>query len=44
MRIWEPSRWLLVKVTCTANWLYVLDINIAQPVCLAACGKEDAWC
>jgi transposase InsO family protein len=26
-----------------ANWLYVLNIDIAQPICLAAHGEESAW-
>jgi transposase InsO family protein len=42
-RIRKPSRRILSKVVRAANRLYVLNINIAQPVCLEARGKEDAW-
>jgi transposase InsO family protein len=43
MRIREPNRWLLAKVCRAPNRLYVLDLNIAQEVFLAAHSKEDAW-
>jgi hypothetical protein len=43
MSIREPSGRLLTRVSRTRNWLYVLNINIAHPVCLAARGEESAW-
>lgn len=43
MRIREPGSKLLAKVACAANRLYVLNIDIAQPVCLVTCSKEEAW-
>jgi hypothetical protein len=32
-----------VKVEHTPNWLYVLDLNITRPVCLATQGSSAAW-
>jgi hypothetical protein len=43
MRIRDEQVQLLTKVHCNAERLYVLDIAIAQLVCLAACAGEDAW-
>jgi hypothetical protein len=34
---------LLAMIYRSAGWLYVLDITVAQPVCLAVCAGEDAW-
>jgi transposase InsO family protein len=34
---------LLAKIRRSARRLYVLDIAIARPVCLAVCAGEDAW-
>jgi hypothetical protein len=36
MRIWDRHRRLLAKVTRGTNRLYVLNVQIAQPLCLAA--------
>ena len=38
LRIWDQRRRLIIKVRCGANHLYVLDINTAKPLCLAAQG------
>jgi transposase InsO family protein len=43
LRIREQSRRLLARVARRADRLYVLDLDIARPVCLAARGKEEAW-
>jgi hypothetical protein len=36
MRIWDPSHHLLVKVRRSPNRLYILNVKVAQPCCLAA--------
>jgi hypothetical protein len=36
MRIWDHHRRLLAKVTRGTNRLYVLNVQVAQPICLAA--------
>jgi hypothetical protein len=36
MRIWDPFRRLLAKVRRSLNWLYILNVKVAQPCCLAA--------
>ena len=43
MRIRDEQMQLLAKIRRSAGRLYVLDIAIARPVCLAACAGEDAW-
>jgi hypothetical protein len=43
MRIREPGRRLLTKVRHAAIRLYVLNIKIAPPVCLAARDDAEAW-
>jgi hypothetical protein len=43
MRIWERHRRLLTKVTRGTNRLYVLNIQVAQPLCLAARRGDEAW-
>jgi hypothetical protein len=44
MRIWDRHRRLLVKVTRGTNRLYVLNVQVAQPLCLATCRDDDeAW-
>jgi hypothetical protein len=43
LRIWDQRRRLLVKVQRSASRLYILDIDIAQPVCLTARSSEVAW-
>jgi hypothetical protein len=43
MRIWERHRRLLTKVTRGTNRLYVLNIQVAQPLCLAAHRGDEAW-
>jgi hypothetical protein len=43
LRIWDRHRRLLAKVTRGANRLYVLDVQVAQPLCLAARRDDKAW-
>ncbi|XP_072147529.1 uncharacterized protein [Setaria viridis] len=43
MRIRDEERRLLAKVPRSPSQLYILDVDIARPVCLAAHAKEDAW-
>jgi hypothetical protein len=43
MRIWDHHRHLLAKVTRGTNRLYVLNMQIAQPLCLAAHRDDEAW-
>jgi hypothetical protein len=41
--IWDRHRRLLAKVNRGANRLYVLHVQVAQPMCLAARRDDDAW-
>ena len=43
MRICDEERRLLTKVHRSPSRLYMLDVNIARPVCFAAHATEDAW-
>jgi len=43
MRIWDHRRRLLAKVTRSANRLYILNVQVAQPLCLAAHQDNEAW-
>jgi hypothetical protein len=43
LRIRKQSRRLLARVPRRPDRLYVLDLDVARPVCLAARGKEEAW-
>jgi hypothetical protein len=43
IRIWDPSRCLLAKVCRSPNWLYNLNVKVAQPCCLAARRDDGAW-
>uniref|UniRef100_A0ACD5ZKI0 Uncharacterized protein n=1 Tax=Avena sativa TaxID=4498 RepID=A0ACD5ZKI0_AVESA len=43
LRIWDRHRRLLAKVPRGANRLYVLDVQVAQPLCLAARPDDEAW-
>jgi hypothetical protein len=41
--IWDRSHRLLAKVSRGSNRLYVLHVQVAQPLCLAACRDDDTW-
>ncbi|WVZ50371.1 hypothetical protein U9M48_001629 [Paspalum notatum var. saurae] len=43
MEIREPGGSLLARIPRIGNRLYVLNVNVARPVCLAAHGEECAW-
>jgi hypothetical protein len=43
MRIWDHHHCLLAKVTRDTNRLYVLNVQVAQPICLTARRDDDAW-
>jgi hypothetical protein len=43
MRIWDRHHRLLAKVTRGTNRLYVLNMQVAQPLCLAAHWDDEAW-
>jgi hypothetical protein len=43
MRIWDRHHRLLAKVSRGTNRLYVLNMQIAQPLCLAARRDDKAW-
>jgi hypothetical protein len=43
MRIWDRHCRLLAKVTRGTNRLYVLNVQVAQPLCLAARRDDEAW-
>ena len=42
LRIWDRHRRLLVKVNRGPNRLYVLHVQVAQLVCLAARHDDDS--
>jgi hypothetical protein len=43
MRIWDRHHRLLAKVTRGTSRLYVLNVQLAQPLCLAARWDDEAW-
>jgi transposase InsO family protein len=43
MRIWDRHRRLLAKVTRGTNRLYVLNVQVAQPLCLTARQDDEVW-
>jgi hypothetical protein len=43
LRIFEPGRKLLARVKRSPTRLYLLDLNIGHPICLAARSEEAAW-
>ena len=45
MRVREPGGQLLARALRAANWLYLLHLKMAQPVCLVMRGRDDkvAW-
>src|SRR6185437_5933079 len=43
LSIRDRERRLLAKVTRSRNRLYLLDLNVEQPVCLAAACTEEPW-
>jgi transposase InsO family protein len=43
MRIWDRHHRILAKVTRGTNRLYVLNVQVAQPLCLTARWDDEAW-
>jgi hypothetical protein len=43
MMIWDHHRRLLVKVTRGTNRLYILNVQVAQPLFLAAHQDDESW-
>ena len=43
LRIRDREQRLLAKVKRSQNWLYLLDLEVEQPVCLAARHTEEPW-
>ncbi|KAF8783882.1 hypothetical protein HU200_000329 [Digitaria exilis] len=43
LRIRDRERRLLAKVERTKNRLYILELRVARPVCLAARKDDEAW-
>jgi hypothetical protein len=43
MRIWDRHHRILAKVTRGTNRLYVLNMQVAQPICLTARWDDEAW-
>jgi hypothetical protein len=43
MIIWDRHCRLLAKVTRGTNQLYVLNVQVAQPLCLADDRDDEAW-
>jgi hypothetical protein len=43
MEIREPGGRLLARIPRAGNRLYMLNVDVARPMCLAARGEESAW-
>ena len=43
LRIRDKEQRLLTKVKRSLNRLYLLDLKVEQPVCLAAWHSEEPW-
>ena len=43
LRIRDQEQRLLAKVKRSLNWLYLLDLKVEQPMCLAARHSEEPW-
>jgi hypothetical protein len=43
MRIWDHHCRLLAKVTGGTNRLYILNVSVAQPLCLTARRDDEVW-
>lgn len=42
LHIWDRQCHLLVKVNRGRNWLYILRLDIARPVCLSLQHEDEA--
>jgi hypothetical protein len=43
LHIWDRQQQLLARVNRGKNRLYVLKVEVAQPLCLAARHDDEAW-
>jgi hypothetical protein len=43
LSIRDQERWLLAKVIRSQNRLYLLDLKVEQPICLAAQRTKEPW-
>ena len=43
LKIWDPWRRLDAGVQHGASWLYVLNLTVDKPACLAAHTEEASW-
>jgi hypothetical protein len=43
LQIWDSRGRLLAKVNCERSRLYVLHMEVAWPLCLAARRDDEAW-
>jgi len=43
VRIWDRSRGLHAKVNRGSNYLYVLHVQVAHPLCLAVRREDEVW-
>jgi hypothetical protein len=43
LKIHDDNRHLVAKVSCTSSRLYILTLQLARPVCLAAHHDDAAW-
>jgi hypothetical protein len=43
LRIKDWEQRLLAKVKRSRNWLYLLDLKVEKPVCLAAQRMQEPW-
>jgi hypothetical protein len=43
LRLWDRAGMLIAKVKHATKKLYILNLNVDRPVCLAAQGSTSAW-
>jgi hypothetical protein len=43
LQLRDPKDRLIMRVPCTKGRLYILNLQLARPVCLAIHGGEDEW-
>jgi hypothetical protein len=44
LRMWDPDQKLMARVERSKGRLYVLHLELSQPVCLSARSDDMAWC
>jgi hypothetical protein len=43
LRVWDQQQHLLARVARGSDYLYVLHVEVTQPLCLAARRDDEAW-